>query len=178
MLHKKPQLIALCATTLVGLTSLLASAPASAEDTKTFSPMACVPNGPPSSLDNQLSYSYLGLLNTSEVNNLVVTCPLEKDADDNTNDPFGEVVFSYQTANSKSGVVNCTVQIGAYGTSTFYSQSSAETTQGPGEYNEASLDLDSVDNYLPAINLVCSLSPRTRLTRIIVRETLDTDETF
>lgn len=167
-------------TTAIGLTTLITAAPANAADQKTFSTMDCVPNGPPSSEDTNLSYSFLGLLNTSTTDTLVITCPLIKDAEYDGTKPFGEVAFSYAISNGAPGKVNCAVHVGFLQNGlSYYSASSNEPVQVAG-YQESGvhLPIETTSNFLAPINLVCALGPRTRLTRIWSEETLDTDDSY
>lgn len=165
------------AVVLLGLSALLMSAPASADDYKFFSAMNCVPNGPPSAQDTDLSYSYLGLLNTSETENLIVTCPINKDSIGTGSDPFGTIRYSYKTANNTTGVVNCTVQVG-FLTSTFYSASTAEPIRPSNYVGNPELTMLNGSNVYAPVNLVCSLSPRARLLRIWTVEAVDTDAAY
>lgn len=165
-------------TIAIGLTALTTAAPANAADRKTFSAMACVPNGPPSSEDTSLSYSFLGLLNTSTTDTLVVTCPLIKDSESGV-DPFGDVAFSYAISAGAPGRVNCAVHVGFLQDGlSYYSASSNEPIQPAGYQDFVILPVETTSNYLAPINLVCALGPRTRLTRIWSVETLETDDSF
>lgn len=176
----RPTVVTLLTAT-IGFAALSISSPASADDQKTFSTMACVPNGPPSSEDTNLSYSFLGLLNTSVSDNLVVTCPLTKDAEhDAFQDPFGDVAFSYAISSGKSGQVNCTVQVGFLQDGLAYFSASSNEPIRPAGYQASGvhLPMEVTSNYLAPINLVCSLSPRTRLTRIWITEDQETDNAY
>lgn len=146
---------------------------ASAADYKNFSSNVCVPSGPAAS--NDLTYSTLGLLNTSTTADRVVVCPLLKDSEGSvvvSDNSF--VTVEYRTAAGLSGRVNCTLNVGSISSGT-YSVSSSQTTR-PANTNASFLLAFATDPgwvYEP-VNLACSLSPRTRLTRIYIYEATPT----
>jgi hypothetical protein len=168
------RIIAATALILVAAGTLGFSSPASAaEDWKIYPTIDCVPNGPASG--NDLSYSYQGLINTSTTNNRVIICPLLNDVE-NFNSGFTDTVyFNYQTAAAVAGTVNCTVQVG-FLASGFTSASTSEPEKPADSKEEASVVIPPLPaNFLPPIHLVCVLSPRTRLTRILIHNVSPTN---
>lgn len=159
---------------VVCVAALSAPVPAlAAQDYKVFTTMECRPNG--TAAANDLTYSYVGVLNTSTTENRVVICPLVKDSDSATfNTSFGDVTFSYRTATSLTGQVNCTVYVGYLGIP-YYSASSSNPVVAADTYGESNLDMQTAGNYLAPVTMVCTLSPRTRLLRFITQETLITN---
>lgn len=167
-------ILALVASTVVATGAMAVSNPAHAgTDYKTFNTMLCVPNGTAAS--NDLTYSYLGVLNTSTTESRVVICPLVKDADNHITDAApASLTVGYVTAASKSGSVNCNIYVGFYqpGGGQYYSASSPVVERPANTYTEFSLDIRTdPSNFLPVESLVCAISPRTRLSRIIMNET-------
>ena len=165
--------LAILASVAVAIGAMTASNPAHAAlDYKVFNTMNCVPNG--TSAANDLTYSYLGVLNTSSTENRVVICPIMKDADNHiTDDNPASVTVSYTTASSMKGTVNCSIQVGfcKAGGGSYYSSTSTNVEQAANTSAEFSLAVRTdPSNFLPAETVLCALSPRTRLTRIILRE--------
>lgn len=149
---------------------LIASLPAhAASDLKMFSSNVCVPSGTAAS--NDLTYSTLGLLNTSTTTDRVVICPLVKDQDGEITAALpGTIYVEYKTANGQAGRVNCTLVVGSIASGN-YTASSSETLQPANTTGEFTLSYQTEASWIyEPVNLACSLSARTRLTRIYADE--------
>jgi len=166
------------ATTIIALTLAVASVafsePASAGDLKSFSTMVCRPNGP-AALD-VITYSHQGVFNTSTTNNAVVICPLTNDTESSIAADDATLGFFMRAPGSGSASVNCTVQVGSLSSGSF-SASASTGTIAAGGVGSATLPVQHESAFWvwEPINLVCSLSPRARLTRIYVDQDTATD---
>lgn len=162
---KNHNLLAAALTVLVP-SMLVASLPAhAASDYKMFSSNVCVPSGAAAS--NDLTYSTLGLLNTSTTTDRVVICPLLKDQDGQITAALpGNIYVEYKTANGQAGRVNCTLVVGSVASGN-YTASSSEVLQPANTTGSFSLSYQTQVTWVyEPVNLACSLSARTRLTRI------------
>lgn len=161
--------IMVVAAALVSASMLHGEEAYAASDVKSFSSMVCIPNGAASATG--ITYSYQGVFNTSSTNNVVVICPLLKDSDDTITDANpADLNFTWRTAGALPGVVNCAVHVGSL-TSGSFSASSSNTEVAAATTRTTTLPVRTSPTWWnEPINLVCSMSPRTRLTRIYLTE--------
>lgn len=163
--------------TAIALSALCAAPQATAADRKGYSTNVCVPNGPAAA--NDLSYSHQGLFNGSFTENRIVICPLISDTEGFYGpDNAASVTVRYRTASSTPGRINCTIYVGSLGTQSW--SAAYESPQHP-----ANTDGIFTININPEtalsfrwepVNLVCSLTPRVRMSKIYMSETGATQE--
>lgn len=168
---KHQPIILAAALALAGATTTF-SPTASADDQKSFSSMVCRANGA-AGLE-VLTYSYQGVFNTSSTQPAVVICPLLKDDESEmnaTNANVGTLYTEFRAAAGLAGIANCTVQVGSLSTGN-YSDAASTGAIPAGNTGSVSLSVETSPGWVyEPINLVCSLGPRVRMTRIYYLET-------
>jgi hypothetical protein len=171
MKHSTAARVGMCAL-VAAMLGVSASALA-ASDVKSFSTNACVPVGAAAS--NDLTYSHLGLLNTSSTASRTVICPLVKDADSSWTTGTATINIDYKSPGSAGGSVNCTVYVGSL-TSGSWSVSSSNAPIAANSIGSFALSPETaVSWWNEPVNLACSLGPRMRLTRVYLTETITTN---
>lgn len=159
----------ICSAVLVlaGVSAGFSSEASAASDLKSFSSMVCRANGA-ASLD-VLTYSYQGVFNTSTTQHAVVICPLLKDDEssmNSTNGNVGALTVYVKAPSGAAGSANCTVHVGSLSSGN-YSNSASTGTIAAGSTASMALSVETDPGWVyEPINLVCSLGPRVRLTRI------------
>jgi hypothetical protein len=160
-------LISTAALAMAGAIAGFSPDASAASDLKSFSSMVCRANGA-ASLD-VLTYSYQGVFNTSTTQNAVIICPLLKDDENEmnaTNLNVGTLYVVAKAPGGSTGAANCTVEVGSLSSGAYSNAASTGTISAGGSGTMAlSVETDPGWVYEP-INLVCSLGPRVRLTRI------------
>lgn len=166
-------ILAITTLTLV-MASATFSESAGAADLKSFSTMVCKANGA-AALD-VITYSHQGVFNTSSTNNAVIICPLLNDTETSILAGNATLGFFARAPGSSSASVNCTVQVGSLSSGSF-SDSASTGTIPAGTSGDATMDVQHQSAFYvwEPINLVCSLSPRARLTRIFIDQDTATD---
>lgn len=167
MKHSFAARIALCMLT-PALLGTSASALA-ASDIKSFSTNICVPVGTAAS--NDLTYSNLGLLNTSTTSNRVVICPLVKDADSTWVAGETSLAVDYRSPSGAGGSVSCTIYVGSISSGSWSATSAPAPLPAGTTGNIVLAPETAVSWWNEPVNLACSLGPRMRLTRVYLTET-------
>jgi hypothetical protein len=140
-----------------------------ASDVKSFSTNVCVPVGAAAS--NDLTYSHLGLLNTSTTSSRVVICPLVKDTDLEWTAGLTNLNVEYRSPAGAGGAVSCTIYVGSIASGS-WSQAASPAALPAGTTGYILLAPETAASWWnEPVNLACSLGPRMRLTRIYLTET-------
>lgn len=165
------------ATCIVGFATISAINPAhAASDWKVFSGGSCVPFGTTTAAD--LTVSGLGVTNKSTTASKSVLCPLVYDGEGKITAEAPTTVVVYYGSGAASGNVYCSVYVGGPQTG----QVSA-TLNGTWIAPNTNLEVYAEITTGPAgnrvgypMNLVCTLTARTSLRHIYVRELIATNQ--
>jgi len=157
--------ITVAAAMTLAIASMATSSPANAADLKSFSSMVCRPNGAASL--NTISYSHQGIFNTSSTESAVVICPLLNDHENYIPVDGASLRVRAKAPSVGTTQVACNVQVGSLSSGSWSSSdSSGNFSNGSNADLGLPVQTQGASWIYEAINLVCALGPRARLTRI------------